>query len=180
MKTVSPKQAANWNGRFIDVRNYDEYLAERLDCAECIPLDRVLTEAADWDREEAILCLCKSGARARKAAEQLEQVGFKNVSVVEGGLDAGKKEGLLVIRQKKHIPLFRQVFIGAGLFVLLGLVLATFVDPRWIILDWFVACSMVIAGITGYCPMAMLLDKMPWNKQSGSSGASCCTSKAAA
>ena len=58
----------------------------------------------------------------------------------------------------------RQVRLGAGLLVLLGVVLSLFWDRAWISLSAFVGLGLTFAGLTDICGMAFLLAKMPWNK----------------
>jgi hypothetical protein len=38
-------------------------------------------------------------------------------------------------------------------------------------------CGLLMAGITGFCGLAVLMAKMPWNKASSPKGASCCSVK---
>ena len=45
-----------------------------------------------------------------------------------------------------------------------GVALGVFVSPWFLILPAFVGCGLMFAGITGWCGMALLLAKMPWNK----------------
>jgi rhodanese-related sulfurtransferase len=177
MQRVNPQQIVEWNGKLIDVRNYDEFLGARLAQASCVPLDQLTGQAHQWSRDEPLLLICKSGQRSDQAADQLKQLGFENVSVVEGGMDAAGRAGLEIIRDRKMIPLFRQVIIGAGLFVLLGLALATWVHPGFIVLDWFVGTMLIIAGVTGFCPMQSMLKKMPWNRTPEMKGSTCCVVK---
>ncbi len=42
-------------------------------------------------------------------------------------------------------------------------VLAVLVSVRWIHLVGFIGLSLTMAGLTDFCPMAMLLNKMPCN-----------------
>jgi hypothetical protein len=65
----------------------------------------------------------------------------------------------------------RQVQIAAGSLVLLGLLLSQAMAPAWILLSWFVGAGLVFAGITGWCGMAQLLARMPWNRVAPLSGA---------
>lgn len=58
----------------------------------------------------------------------------------------------------------RQVQITAGSLVLLGLTLATFVAPAWILLSWFAGAGLVFAGFSGFCGLALLLARLPWNR----------------
>jgi hypothetical protein len=63
------------------------------------------------------------------------------------------------------MSLERQVRIGAGSLVLLGLILAWLVHPYFIALSGFVGVGLVFAGITDWCGMGLLLVKAPWNSR---------------
>jgi hypothetical protein len=58
----------------------------------------------------------------------------------------------------------RQVFIGAGGLVLGGVLLTHFVGYTFILVPLFVSLGLLVSGFTGWCGMALLLSKMPWNK----------------
>ena len=73
-----------------------------------------------------------------------------------------------VVTLKAPLPVMRQVLIAAGSVLLLGLALSL-VHPWFIGLVWLAAGMLVMAGITGFCPMARLLACMPWNKVSSAS-----------
>jgi rhodanese-related sulfurtransferase len=162
MMTLKPRQISEWSGRIIDVREPDEFAGQRLPKAECVPLGRLVASVSGWDRSAPLLVICKSGMRARQAAGQLESAGFTGVSMVEGGLDACKRDGVELIVDRKRIPLYRQVMIAAGLLLLTGLGLSS-LHPAFLLVDWLVAAGLTFAGISGICPMARLLEKMPWN-----------------
>lgn len=174
MKILKPTEIGNWKGRFVDVRELDEYAHERLDRSDCqcIPLAQVAAAASAWDKNAPVLVMCKSGGRSRQAAQQLESLGFQDVTTLDGGITACRAAGLPVVAGKAPLPMFRQVLIGASAFLLAGLVLASFVHPAFIVLTWFVACGMMFAGVTGFCGLALVLAHMPWNKTQ-SCGASC-------
>lgn len=172
MVTLKPRQLGEWSGRIVDVRNPDEFASERLPKAECVPLDRLMASVGNWDRNEPLLLMCKSGMRSRRAVEQLESAGFARITMLEGGIDACKREGVEVVINRKYIPIYRQVMIVAGLLLLAGLVL-TRVHPYFLLLDYVIAAGLTFAGITGYCPMAKLLEKMPWNAPSCCGGKDC-------
>jgi hypothetical protein len=83
---------------------------------------------------------------------------------VEGGIQAWQANGLSVTRgHSRVIPLERQVRIGAGLLVLLGIALGALVHPACYAISAFVGAGLVFAGVTDWCGMAMILAKMPWN-----------------
>jgi len=48
--------------------------------------------------------------------------------------------------------------------VLLGVLLAYFVNPVFIGLSAFVGAGLIFAGITGWCGLGLLLAKFPWNR----------------
>jgi rhodanese-related sulfurtransferase len=64
----------------------------------------------------------------------------------------------------KAISLERQVRIAAGALVLLGVLLAYFVNPVSMGLSAFVGAGLIFAGITGWCGMGLPLAKFPWNR----------------
>lgn len=142
-----------------------------------MPLDRLdcnaLAGSEGVSKEKPVYILCRSGARARQAAEKMEKAGFSNCVVVEGGTLAWAEAGLPVNRGvSKVISLERQVRIAAGALVLGGVLLARFVHPSFIWLSGFVGAGLIFAGITDWCGMGMLIAKMPWNQCADKS---CCT-----
>lgn len=174
MNGMRAEQLNAWQGKLIDVRSLREYEAERLPNAECVPLDRIEEVAAGWDRNEPVCLMCKSGIRSKSAAKRLEKMGFTNVSSLEGGIGACRRAGLDVIRTKTALPIIRQVMIVSGVLLIAGLALSYLISPWFLALTWFVAIGTLNAGLTGYCPMARLLERMPWNAEPG-----CCSSNPA-
>ena len=57
-----------------------------------------------------------------------------------------------------HIP--RAIYLIGGIFVFGSALLALFVDERWLYFTLFVGFLFVSFAITGYCPMALMLDKL--------------------
>ncbi len=58
----------------------------------------------------------------------------------------------------------QQVQIVAGSLVLLGVVLGYLLNPAFFLLSGFVGAGLLFAGLSGWCGMALLLAKMPWNR----------------
>jgi hypothetical protein len=86
---------------------------------------------------------------------------------MEGGTDAWIKAGLaVVVNAKTRWSLERQVRLAAGLLALTGAALALVVDIRWVLLAGFIGLGLSFAGLTDFCPMGLLLAKMPWNRKS--------------
>ena len=48
----------------------------------------------------------------------------------------------------------------AGTFTLLSLVLAHYVDPRWLWFTAFIGLNLLQSGFTNWCPMMTILDKL--------------------
>ncbi len=165
--------------RFIDVRSYDEFAAVHVEGAVCAPLPGLLEHASKWSVNDDVILICQSGQRAREAADALRQVGFERLTVVDGGTRACEREGLSLMRGRKRLPIQRQVFMGAGFVVLLGLALSM-VNPAFVLISWFAGLSLIAAGISGFCPMAAMLAVAPWNRSrehSGAAGRAQCTVK---
>lgn len=149
----------------VDVRTPAEYRALHADGAHLMPLDQLdpAAVAASVPAGATIHLLCKSGGRAKLAAQKLAEAGCPCV-VVEGGTEAWAGAGLPVVRGKAAMSLERQVRIVAGLLVFVGVVLGYTVHPYCFGLSGFVGAGLTVAGITDTCMMGMLIAKMPWNR----------------
>lgn len=154
----------------IDVREPDEVAFEAIPGARNIPMSRIEKgELSGISPHDRIYIVCQSGGRSCHASEILHGRGFTNAFVVDGGVNAYKKAGGHVVSGRRVIPLMRQVQIGAGGLVLAGVILALAVHPAFIYLSGFVGLGLLLAGLTGTCPMAMVLARMPWNQSGGTS-----------
>lgn len=151
----------------VDVRTPAEFAAVHVESARLCPLDDLdpTKVAADLNlqADHTIYILCKSGMRAGKAAEKFRAKGIANVCVVEGGTDACVAAGLAVSGGgKPGIPLDRQVRIAIG-----SVVLGAWVLSHWIplvrFLIPFAGAGLIFSGVTGFCGLAMILAKAPWN-----------------
>jgi hypothetical protein len=54
----------------------------------------------------------------------------------------------------------KAVLTFAGFVVLLGLTLGWLVSPYWFLLTAFAGLNMLQAGITGFCPAAIIFKKL--------------------
>jgi hypothetical protein len=50
----------------------------------------------------------------------------------------------------------------AGTMSLVGIALAHFVSPWWLLLPTFVALNLIQSAFTGFCPPSLLLAKLGW------------------
>ena len=168
----------------LDVRTPAEHNEQHLVAPhDHVPLDQL--DPSDFmlrrglDHEAPVYLLCRSGMRARKAAEMFVGAGYKNLSVIEGGILACAGSGEPVsgsgdavpaqTPQIKVMPLERQVRIAAGALVVLGTLLGHFLHPVFYLLSFGVGAGLVYAGITDRCGMALVLLKAPWNKSASTS-----------
>jgi glyoxylase-like metal-dependent hydrolase (beta-lactamase superfamily II)/rhodanese-related sulfurtransferase len=87
---VDPAQIAALlpNVRVIDVREPEEFTGElgHLDAAELVPLASLEDRASDWDKQQPLLVVCRSGRRSLAAAENLLTLGFERVMNLRGGM----------------------------------------------------------------------------------------------
>jgi rhodanese-related sulfurtransferase len=164
----------------VDVRSASEYGTGHIPGAMNVPLEQVESRVEDLDQVIPIVLICKSGQRARMAAGLLEPCR-QNAKVLGGGTDAWRKAGLPIVTSiATRWSLERQVRLGAGLMALAGVLLGATVSAYWLYLAGFAGLGLTMAGLTDFCPMALLLSKMPWNgaRQCGVTGSTdrtnCC------
>lgn len=152
-------------GQLVDVRETSEVDALRVEGALNLPLSRLDALADRIDRGRPVFLLCRSGARAAKAADKLHAHGIKNIRVVEGGIEAWAAAGKPVSRGTSRVwSMERQVRFAAGLLVFTGLVLGRAVHPAGYLLSGFVSVGLMFSAVTDTCTMALLLAKLPWNR----------------
>ena len=174
MNTITPHQLnlrlqQGEKLQLLDVRTPAEHAEVHVPGVQLAPLDRLdarLAAEIGCAQDQPVFLLCRTGNRAKQAAEKLEKSGYTQCHVVEGGTMAWAEAGLPVNRgTSKVISLERQVRIAAGAIVLIGVLLAQFVHPAFIWLSGFVGAGLTFAGITDWCGMGMLIAKLPWNQR---------------
>ena len=158
----------------VDVRTPVEYASVHVEGASLAPLDELdpqkIAAALKPGDTDTIYLLCKGGTRAGKAAEKFRTSGNERVCVVEGGTDACVAAGLPVHRGKVRIPLDGQVRIAIGALILLGWVGAWWI-PLLAYIVPFMGLGLIFSGASGFCGLAIIMAKAPWNKDHG---VSCC------
>ena len=157
----------------IDVRTPAEFEQLHAEGARSVPLDALdvnalVRERAGAANGEPLYLICQSGARAARACEMFEAAGFTKVASIAGGTSAWERAGLPVVRgARRTISLERQVRIGAGSLVVLGVLLGWLVHPAFFALCAVIGAGLVFAGVTDWCGMGLMLARMPWNRVSG-------------
>lgn len=154
--------------QLIDVREYPEFRAERIEGARLIPLSAFGKQLDLIDRSKRVYLLCRSGNRAKQAAEKLINQGFTDVHVVEGGMVAWQSANLPTVQGQSTVwSLERQVRLAAGSLVVLGVLFSVIVHPYFVALSAFAGAGLIFAAVTDTCGMAMMLARMPWNRSKG-------------
>lgn len=174
MKSIAPAElhtllAQEPGLTLIDVRTPVEFAEVHVAQARNVPLDRLdpktLLDSGQLDVKRPVYLICRTGARAEKAAAALGAAGITNAVVVAGGTVGWIDAGHPVERGTfKVISLERQVRIAAGSLVFTGVILGWQVHPGFYGLSGFVGAGLVFAGITDFCGMGLLLARAPWNQ----------------
>ncbi len=158
------------DAKLIDVRSAAEFATGHIPGAMNVPMEQVETRMADIGDGPLVL-VCEAGTRAAIVAGWLAE--RQPVSVLTGGTAAWRNAGLpLVGCAACRWTLERQVRLGAGIIVLAATLLSVMVNAKWIYLAIFVGAGLTFAGLTNICGMAILLARMPWNRERKSGASS--------
>lgn len=149
----------------IDIREPSEFASEHIAGSKNIPASKL--EKIDWstEKEKTVIVTCRMGHRTKVAEAILLHSGLEKIYCLSGGLEQWKSCGLPT-ESDKNAPLdiMRQVQIVTGSLILLSLLFAYVFSPNFLLLAGFVGAGLMMAGVTGFCGMARLLARMPWNK----------------
>lgn len=170
LKTITAQEARRLiadGAMLVDVRESDERLREHIPGSRHLPLSKL--DAAEFAVRHGgiVIFHCRSGARTQSQSARLaaKTGGVCDAYLVEGGLDGWRKAGLPTeIDRRQPIELQRQVQIGAGGLALIGTLLGLTFSPWFFGIPLFVGAGLVFAGVTGFCGMAVLLQRAPWNR----------------
>ena len=174
VETITVQQAealiSGGDAILIDVREADEFKAEHIACALSMPLSGLpdLFAQLQIPKGRKIIFQCLKGSRGQQACAALAGLNLAGVEVynLEGGITAWKDAGLPVIASAGGIKLsiFRQVQIIVGTLVTASVILGFAGLTFAFVLAGLFGAALAIAGITGWCGLAMVLTKMPWNR----------------
>lgn len=151
----------------VDVREPDEFARGHIPRATSVPLakvqDAIPTLAAT--PQTKLVFQCQKGGRSGQACTL---VGERIVYNLEGGISAWESAGLPIEssmgNNATRLPLMRQVQITVGALILLSVILGFLGISAGFMLAGFFGAGLLFAGISGWCGMALLLAKMPWNR----------------
>jgi len=155
----------------LDVRTPEEYKAERIEGSIDIPLAFIETRedrVAKLLKGKEVLIMCRSGRRADLAKQILAPHSeIDKLKVFSWGILEYKKqfpEQITTGTIGFNLPIMRQVQIAAGGLIILFSLLGFTLHTNFFLGALFVWGWLFFAGLTGFCGMATLLSKLPFNK----------------
>lgn len=173
IKSVDAATLKRWmdNGEamVVDVREPAEHAAENIPGATLLPLGGIRKSDLPKNDGKKLVIHCRSGKRSASACEKLlAEDSNLEVYNLEGGISAWSAVGQQVVSSGHFfLPLDRQVQLAIGLMLIAGSLLGYLFSPTWLLLTGFIGAGLTVAGLTGYCGLAMVMAKMPWNQGVG-------------
>lgn len=181
LKTVNAKTLKQWldnnEAVLVDVREPAEHEAESIKGASLLPLSGINKAALPNCAEKKLVIHCKKGGRGGSACEKLlAEDPSLEIYNLEGGISAWTEAGYQINSSGKFfLPLDRQVQLTIGSCLLIASILGYLFSPIFFIVTGFFGAGLSFAGLTGFCGLAMVMAKMPWNKGSGKVTSCCAT-----
>ncbi len=169
MKNIDAKTLKQWmdDGQvfLVDVREPAEHAAQKIMGSHLHPLSKICCKALPKTSKKMVVH-CQKGARGTNACLKLESENSDlELYHLEGGIEAWQAAGFGVESSgNKVLPLDRQVQLVIGLCVLMGSLLGYFVNINFIWLAAFFGAGLTFAALTGFCGLAFVVAKMPWNR----------------
>lgn len=169
VRTIDPAMLRQWlaegRAKLVDVREPGEYRARHIPQAHNIPLLKLST--SELPRSDGVVVVhCLKGGRGASACQKLltEAPGLE-VYNLAGGIDAWDAAGMPVAKTDGFtLPLDRQVQLAIGLMLLAASVLALWGHPLFVLIGAALGLGLTVAGATGYCGLARLMARAPWNR----------------
>ena len=169
---VSAKDANAWlasgDAVLIDVREPSEFAASHIPYAISAPLGALdgALAAMNLPPDRKLIFQCQKGGRARTACQVVAAArADQPVFNLEGGIEGWAGAGYPVVGAAgaTTLPLNRQVQIVVGLLVVAGVAFGFLVHWTGFVFAGAIGAALANAGATGWCGMAMLLQRAPWN-----------------
>ncbi len=154
----------------VDVRSPEEFHSEHIAYANSLPLDSIgaLFGQLKIPESRKVIFQCLKGGRGEKACVVIQEGACcgNEIYNLTGGITAWKEAGLPVITSESEgkLSIFRQVQIIVGGLVAFCVMLGMLGFSLAFMIAGFLGAALFIAGLTGWCGLAMLLSRMPWNK----------------
>ncbi|MBS0883641.1 rhodanese family protein [Pantoea sp. JGM49] len=166
---IEVKERLKNGARLIDIRGRDEWEYEHIPEALSVPIGEIEPEkplSLRQKSEDCIIFHCQTGMRTDANQAQCATLGAPaKIYLLKGGMNAWKSAGYATVKAKGGVlPLMRQVQIAAGTLVLTGVLAGATVSEWCYLVSGIVGCGLIFAGITGWCGMAKVLSRLPWNR----------------
>lgn len=173
LRTVNALQARQWladgEAVMIDVREPDEYRAGHIPYALSLPLGTLPGALANAPIPKAakVIVQCLKGGRGAQACATLASYGIANdIYNLDGGIAAWDEADLPVVGEAgAGISIFRQVQMIVGTLVLVATLAGLSGLQAGFYAAGFFGFMLALAGVTGWCGMAIVLQKLPWNRR---------------
>lgn len=170
IKNIDAKTLKKWlendEAIVIDVREPAEHESLKIINSKLVPLSQICKNQLPEISSKKLVLHCHGGRRSLSACNKiLSEDSELEIYNLEGGISAWKNEGFSVETSDKFfLPLDRQVQLAIGCGVFFGSILGFFVNQLFFLLPIFFGAGLIFASLTGYCGLAVLIGKMPWNK----------------
>jgi rhodanese-related sulfurtransferase len=170
VKNIDAKTLKKWleNNEvvIIDVREPAEHEAAKISGSNLLPVASICKDLLPQCRNKKLVLHCHSGKRSSNACQKLiSEDPNLEIYNLEGGISAWNDAQYEIQSSGKFfLPLDRQVQLTIGLGVFSGSFLGYLVSPVFFLLSGFFGAGLIFAGLSGYCGLAILMAKMPWNK----------------
>lgn len=176
VREVDPAAVRDWLAsgacELVDVREPDEHARERIAGARLAPLSKLDARALAPAGGKRVVFHCKSGRRSMDAARAVAAVATcGEVCTMTGGIERWKAESMPVETDtaRPRMSVMQQTQLVIGLMVLTGVAVGYFVHPLGFVLSALMGGGLTMAGVTGLCPLASAIAKLPWNRVAGGS-----------
>lgn len=174
MHTINAQDAMqllkNDEAILIDVRSPEEFSQAHISYAKLIPLSDLseTLHSLAIPSTKKVIFQCQKGMRGAKACEQAEAMDLPNEIInLNEGIEGWQQAGLPTLGKqasKAKRTIMQQVQITFGVLIILLSTLAFMGISSAFILITLLGVGMLFSGLTGWCGLALLLTKMPWNK----------------
>lgn len=173
-QSINPHDAyealKNGDAILIDVREPDEFRQCHISFAQSVPLGMLNNgmNGLYFPAGRKVIVQCLGGKRGENACAVLQAHGIENpIFNITGGINAWQAAGLPVIGgAQPKFSIFRQVQMIVGTLIFMLVLLGFAGITLAFALAGLFGGALALAGLTGWCGLAMLLNKMPWNKPS--------------
>lgn len=96
-KLITPEKLSEWikegnSPKLIDVRNPVELAISTFPGADSIPIEKLPHFFSEWDRDQEMVFICRTGLRSARALKMAEAQGFTHTRCLQGGINAWAAE----------------------------------------------------------------------------------------